>query len=374
MATFTPTSQDVARSTLSVLAVLGLLVASAFVLKPFFPGLVWGTTIVVATWPVLLRVRRWVGGRRGLAVAVMTALLTAVVLIPLYLALSSLLARTEGLADLIRSLANSQLPPPPDWLASLPLFGPRLAAAWQRLSETGLAGQGVDLAPWVARFVRFLTTQARGLASTLVHLLVTLVVCASLYATGERSAVSVQRFFRRLAGRRGDEAVLLAAKAIRAVALGVGLTALVQTVLAGAGLLLAGVPHSGLLIAVILLLCIAQLGPALVLIPSAIWLFTSGRPVAGTLFLVWAVVPMTMDNFLRPYLIKRSADLPFWLILMGVVGGLLAFGVIGLFIGPVILAVGYTLVQDWVADLGPEPTVPVAPPEPAPATTVGTAP
>jgi predicted PurR-regulated permease PerM len=143
---------------------------------------------------------------------------------------------------------------------------------------------------------------------------------------------------------------VLAGKAIRGVALGVGLTALAQSVLGGIGLAVAGVPAATVLTAVMLLLCIAQLGPGLVLIPAVIWLFWSGETLWGSLLLIWTVIVGTMDNFLRPILIRKGADLPLLLIFAGVIGGLLAFGIIGLFIGPVVLAVTYTLLGAWVAD------------------------
>jgi predicted PurR-regulated permease PerM len=129
-------------------------------------------------------------------------------------------------------------------------------------------------------------------------------------------------------------------------------TAVAQTFVAGIGLALAGVPRVGLLSAVVLLLSIAQLGPALVLVPATIWLFVTGATGSGVVLAVFTVMALTMDNFLRPFLIKRGADLPLLLILIGVIGGMLAFGLIGLFLGPVVLAVTYTLLQNWIADTG----------------------
>jgi predicted PurR-regulated permease PerM len=158
------------------------------------------------------------------------------------------------------------------------------------------------------------------------------------------------RFGRRLAGDRGEGAVVLAGQAIRAVALGVVVTALAQTVLAGIGLAVAGVPFAGLLTGAILLLCIAQVGPTVVLIPAVIWLFWTDQTVWGVALLVWSIGVGTMDNVLRPMLIRRGADLPMLLIFAGVIGGLLSFGIIGLFVGPVVLAVTYTLLKDWMGE------------------------
>jgi predicted PurR-regulated permease PerM len=239
-------------------------------------------------------------------------------------------------------------------VASIPVVGSRLTAAWLQLSSGGLAALGIDLEPYVSRAAHALASQAGSFGATVVQFLVTVVIADMLYASGEAAGLGTRRFFRRLAGQRGDGAVVLAGKAIRAVALGVMVTALIQTVLSGVGLAIAGVPHAGLLTAVVLVLCVAQLGPALVLIPAVIWLFWSGQTGMGIFAAIWSIMPLGVDNILRPLLIKRGANLPLWLILAGVLGGLISFGVIGLFTGPVVLAVTYTLVQDWVADLGPE--------------------
>jgi predicted PurR-regulated permease PerM len=145
------------------------------------------------------------------------------------------------------------------------------------------------------------------------------------------------------------------------VALGIVVTALAQTLLAGLGLAFAGVPRAGLLTAVIFVLCIAQVGPLLVVAPATIWLYTSGAPVRGTVLLVFSLVAVTLDNVLRPVLIRKGADLPLLVIMSGVIGGVLAFGVVGLFVGPVLLAVTWTLLSAWVGDLD---RVPIGSPPP----------
>jgi predicted PurR-regulated permease PerM len=145
--------------------------------------------------------------------------------------------------------------------------------------------------------------------------------------------------------------VVLAGQAIRAVALGVVVTAVVQSTLAGIGLAVAGVPYAAVLTAIALILCIAQLGPTLVLAPAVGWLYWTGDPVWGTVLLVWTILVGSMDNFLRPFLIKRGADLPLLLIFVGVIGGLISMGIIGLFVGPTVLAVTYRLLESWIADV-----------------------
>jgi predicted PurR-regulated permease PerM len=160
----------------------------------------------------------------------------------------------------------------------------------------------------------------------------------------------VRRFGRRLSGPRGESAVILAGQAIRGVALGVGATAIIQTVLGSVGLLVAGVPFVALLSALMLALCIAQLGPALILFPAVGWMYWTGETAWATLLLLWSILVAILDNFLRPVLIKKGADLPLLLIFAGVIGGMLGFGLVGIFVGPVVLAVSYTLLKAWVEE------------------------
>jgi predicted PurR-regulated permease PerM len=169
-----------------------------------------------------------------------------------------------------------------------------------------------------------------------------------MYANGELVTQRLVRFGRRLAGAGGENAVHLAGQTIRGVALGVVVTALAQTIFAGLGLVIAGVPFAGVLTAAMLLLSIAQIGVIPVLGCAIAWLYWSGDSAWGTFLLVWTIVAATMDNFLRPILIRKGADLPLLLIFAGVVGGLLAFGLIGIFVGPVVLAVADALLTAWI--------------------------
>ena len=182
------------------------------------------------------------------------------------------------------------------------------------------------------------------------EILLTLIVSGIFYFTGDSVARGVLAFARRLAGPRGEEVAILAARSVRSVALGVVVTAIVQSTLGGIGLVISGVPFPVLLTVIMSTLCLAQLGPALVLIPSTIWLFWSGHTVSGIFMCVWTVFVGVIDNFLRPVLIRKSGDLPLLLIFAGVLGGILALGIIGIFIGPVVLAVTYTLLVAWIKE------------------------
>ncbi|HEX9190055.1 MAG TPA: AI-2E family transporter YdiK [Vicinamibacteria bacterium] len=342
--------QDLARITLAVLCLLLLIGGSLWILRPFAGALVWATMLVVTTWPLLKSLEARLGHRRGPAVAVMTVAMLLLLIVPLWAAIATLVGSADEVTSLARQLAETGLPQPPGWVAGLPLVGDRVSAAWTQASATGPEGVASQLAPHVGRAVLWVLGKLGSAGGTLLQFLVVVVLSAILYTNGETAARAVRRFGRRVAGDRGENAVVLAGQAIRGVALGVGATAIVQTVLGSLGLLLAGVPLVALLTAAMLLLCIAQLGPALVLFPAVAWVYWTGDHTWATVLLAWSVLVTLLDNFLRPVLIKKGADLPLLLILAGVIGGLFAFGLVGIFVGPVVLAVSYTLLDAWIED------------------------
>ena len=184
----------------------------------------------------------------------------------------------------------------------------------------------------------------------IVQFIVTVLICGILYASGEQAGTAARLFGRRLGGPQGEDSVILAGKAIRGIAMGVVGTALLQTAAAGIGLALAGIPAAALLTVVIFVLCIAQLGPSLIMLAAAGWLYWSGSHVSGILLLIYALPVAVMDNFVKPVLIRKGVDLPLLLIMGGVIGGMVAFGIVGIFIGPVVLAVAHTLLGHWVGD------------------------
>ena len=343
-------SHDLARTTLAVLFIVGLIAASFLVLEPFLAATVWAATLVVATWPVLHWLEATLGGRRGWAVAVMTLILLVLVILPLSIAIGAVARNADLIMALPDAVSNFRIPPPPVWLSDIPLIGSPAAREWQRISASSSGEVASLLRPYARTITQWLIGVVSGFGGAVVHLLLTIGVSAVLYAKGEAAADWCRRFGRRLAGLRGEEAAILAGQAVRSVALGVVVTALAQSLVTGVGLTLAGVPQAGLLTAITLLLCVAQLGPALVVIPAIIWLFSTGSTMPGVILVVIGVPAVLMDNILRPILIRRGADLPLLLILVGVIGGLVAYGLLGLFVGPVILGVAYTLLQAWVAD------------------------
>jgi len=350
-----PLRQDLTRVTLGVLFIGSLLVASFWVMQPFLPAIVWATTLVLATWPLLLWLQRHTGNRRGLAVLIMTLTLLMLVIVPFWLALSTVVTNVDKVGDLVRTVLSLRPPPPPSWLAAVPLIGARAATAWEKLSSTGLHELVRILTPYAGTLTYWFASATGSLGSMFVHFLLTTGIAALMYSGGERAAATAILFGRRLGGVRGESAVRLAGQAIRSVALGVVVTAVAQSAVAAIGLAVAGVPYAAVLTAVIFVLCLIQLGPVLVMAPAVIWMYYSGDTLWATVLLGFTIVAATMDQFIRPVLIRRGADLPMLLILAGVIGGLIAFGILGIFIGPTVLAVAYTLLNAWMAESDQEP-------------------
>jgi predicted PurR-regulated permease PerM len=350
--------RDLARTTLGVLFIVGMIVLCAIIVRPFAASTVWAATLVLATWPWLKRLEKALGGRRAAAVTVMTLGIFLVFMIPLSLAIAAIARNAEVIVALPDTISSFKIPLPPDWLSDVPLLGGPASDEWHRLTRIGNREIVAMLRPYARTMAAWFLGAAGGFGLGLMHIVLTIAIAAILYAKGEAAADWCRRFGRRLADARGEEAVVLAGMAIRGVALGVVVTALVQAVLTGIGLAIVGVPQPSLLAAVTLLLCLAQLGPGLVIFPAVIWLFVTGQTVAAIVLLVIGVPIVLADNVLRPILIKRGADLPLLLILVGVIGGLLAFGMIGLFVGPVILAVTHTLLEHWMEGSRPENQLP----------------
>jgi predicted PurR-regulated permease PerM len=346
-----PPSADLTRITLSVL-VIGLLVVSClWILRPFIGAIVWAAMVVVATWPTMLSLQARLGGRRWLAIAIMTTAMLMVLLVPLVLAVSAIIDHADDATAWIAAAKSLQIPAPPGWVAQLPLIGTKLAGEWQRLASTSHDELAQQAAPYLIAVAQWFAARIGGFGLLLVQFLLTVIITALLYATGEDAADGMRRFARRLAADRGDQAVVLAGQAIRAVALGIVVTAAVQSIAAGIGLAICGIPYPAVLASIVFMFCMVQIGPFLVMLPAIAWLYWTGHPLLGSVLLVWTLLVGMLDNVLRPILIRRGADMPLPLIFAGAIGGLVGLGLIGLFVGPVVLAVTYRLLQWWVADI-----------------------
>jgi predicted PurR-regulated permease PerM len=346
----TTPSGDITRIVLIVLLICLLLLGSFWTLLPFLGALVWATTIVVATWPAMKQVERMTGGRRGVAVAIMTLLILAALIVPLTFAISTLVDAAWRSPAVMQDFMVRGIGEPPAWVATIPLVGRQATERWQQIAAGGPDALVEVARPYAREAASWAIAATGGVGTLFIQFLLIVVLIVILYSQGEVAAAGALAFGRRIGDERGEKTIRLAGQAVRSVALGVVVTALVQSLLAGAGLWVTGVPHAGLLTAFMFVLCIAQIGPVLVMLPAIAWLYWSGSSGWGTVLVIWALPVFTLDNVLRPLLIRRGVQLPMLLIIAGVIGGLLSFGVLGLFVGPVILASTYTLAKEWVAE------------------------
>jgi predicted PurR-regulated permease PerM len=345
-----PRIRELPRILLAVLFIAVGIAASLWILWPFLLPLIWSMLVVVATWPLMLMVQKRLWGRRALAVVAMTTALVLVMILPLALAVLTIAEHADDGAKLLRTFVHDGVPPPPVWLDGLPLVGSKLATEWKAAAALSADDLYSRMAPFAREAAGWTLGKAGTLASFFVRVVLMVMISAMLYSKGEAAAAGTRAFAGRLAGSYGTQSITLAGQAIRAVALGVVVTAAVQSVLGGIGLAVLGVPLAGFLTSLMFVLAIAQIGVVPVLALAAAWLYWNGSPVAGAVMLVWTVIVGSLDSIVRPVLIRRGADLPMMLIFAGVIGGLLAFGMLGLFVGPAILAVAYTTLTAWVSE------------------------
>ncbi len=365
-----PSSKALARSalaqaTMGVLFLVLLFFGALWVLRPFIGPAIWAAMIVIATWPLMRKVQALLWGRRALATTVMSLGLLLLFVVPLVVAIGTIVGNADRIVEFAKSITTMRFDQPPAWMAGLPLVGNKLVLLWADLVASGFDGVLAKLTPYAGVFTRWFVTEVGGFGFLAVQFLLTVALAAVMYQEGEAWASMLVRIGDKLGGHRGREIVRLAAMATRGVALGVGVTAVVQSVLGGIVVAIAGVPFPGLLTAVMLMLCLAQLGPLPVLLGATGWLFWKDQTGWAMFMVVASAVVGTIDNVIRPMLIRLGADLPLLLILFGVVGGLFAFGLVGIFVGPVVLAVAWTLMDAWAGDDGLLDEPPVAASTPA---------
>ena len=346
---------DLARITLAVLFLAALIGGSLWILSPFLPAVIWAATLVIATWSIMRRLQDWLWNSRALAVTFMTVALMVVFVVPFWFAIGMIVRNSDQIISWAELIASMGLPPPPSWLGDIPLVGPVAVQLWNSAGGADIHQLLQKARPYAGMMTQWFISAVGSFGLVLVQFVLTVAISAIMYAKGEHAAATAIRFGVRLAGKRGEQMVRLAALAIRGVALAVVVTAFIQSAIGGIALALAGVPFAPVLSALMFMLCIAQIGPAPVLVPAVIWMFVgvSDHTLAAIFLLVCTVVAQGIDNVVRPILIRKGADLPLLLILAGVIGGLLAFGLIGIFVGPVVLAVAYTLFEAWIAEGDP---------------------
>lgn len=335
--------QNMAGIALALLA-LGCL----WIMLPFVTAMLWATVLSIAVWPLYRRLLTLLGGRRTLASLLVSLGMVCVILLPFVVVGLTLADNVDQLTGAVRRMLDSGPPAPPQWLSKVPLVGPRASEYWQTLAkDTGKLAATVK--PFLEPVSLWVLGVGLALGRGLLQLALSILICFFLLRDGHGIIEQIGIATERITGTRGRQLLEIAGNTIRGVVYGILGTALVQALMAGAGFFVAGVPGAALLALVTFFLAIIPCGPPLVMVPAALWLFGQGSTGWGIFMLIWAVCVSTIDNFIKPWLISQGSTMPFVLILFGVAGGALAFGFIGFFIGPTLLAVGYRLVREWAA-------------------------
>jgi predicted PurR-regulated permease PerM len=330
-------------------ALLVVAIGCIRVLQPFVPAMLFAAVACSASWPLHTRLRKATGDRTALAALMMTLVLALLVLGPSALLSVSLAEHATRWGEAIRAALERGPIMPPAWLKSIPLVGGLLDGYWHRLAESR-----DELAAFLKALMEparaVLIGAAKAVSQTVLQLVLAALVSFFFYRDGEAIVRTIRSMLRRLAGPVGDELLDAVAHTVSGVVSGLFGTALAQALVAVIGFLIAGVPGALLLGGATFLLSVVPVGPPLVWGGAAIWLHQQGRPGWAFFMVLWGVLAISsIDNIIKPYLISRTSSLPLLMIVFGVLGGVIAFGFMGVFIGPALLAIGLTLGHYWLS-------------------------
>lgn len=333
---------------IAVVAVVLLCIGCLLVLRPFVSALLWSVVLCFSTWPVYQRLLTALRGRRNLAALLMTLGLIAVLLVPFMVVGITFADNIKQFTAATKSWIEAGPPDPPAWLAKAPIIGRKASEYWQ-----SVAHDSAKLFESVKRFIEpvgtWLLKLGLLLGRGLLQIALSIFVAFFLFRDGLRAAEWLRAGVERIGGESGKHLLDVAGRTVRGVVYGILGTALVQAVTAGIGFAIAGVPGAGLLTLLTFFMAIVPMGPPLVWFPAALWLFHQGSTGWGIFMLVWGVGVSSIDNLVKPWLISQGSDLPFILVFLGVIGGALAFGFIGVFLGPTLLGMGFRLVEEWAS-------------------------
>ncbi len=339
---------------LAQILLLALLGACLWVLAPFMTALFWAAVLAFASWPVMRMLTRALNGNVSLAAGLLTTAWVLIVAGPLVWLGFNIADNIRASTELIKDLRVTGLPEAPTWLIGLPMVGERLDEIWQTIDQQG-AALFVAIKPYMGQVGNWLLARSASIGAGILELALSLVLVFFFYRDGPRLALFAKDLVERLIKDRADYYIDLVAGTVRRVVNGVIGTAAAQAVVALFGFLVAGVPGALILAAMTFMLSLIPMGPPLVWVPAVAWLFWQQEYGMAIFLLLWGfLVISSVDNFLKPYLISRGGNLPLVVVLMGVFGGLFAFGFMGLFLGPTLLAVAYSLVSDWIASNQPK--------------------
>jgi predicted PurR-regulated permease PerM len=331
-----------------VLIVLAAIVIGCYlVLRPFFSAVLWALILVCTTWQAFHGVLRLTGGRATLASLLMTLAIALVLLAPFLVVGTTLAENANDLLEHGKKLMADGPPPPPAWVGQIPLVGESVQTYWDGFTHDTTA-LVAELQNYIEPMRHFALASGAALAEGLLQISLSILIAFFLFRDGEALASRLTATVGRIAGERGRQLVHIASGTMRGVVYGIIGTAIAQGVVAGIGFWIAGVPAAPLLGLATFFLSPVPIGPPLVWIPAAIWLFTHGSTGWGIFMVAWGILAVSsVDNVIKPLIISRGSNLPFILVMLGVLGGVVAFGFIGVFLGPTLLALGFALLHDW---------------------------
>ncbi len=332
--------------TIRVGVVVGLAAWCFVIVKPFILPIAWGIIIAVAVFPAYQTLASTLGGRRKLAATVFVIVGLVFLIWPTILLSETLIAGAKSVAASMQD-GTFTIPPPPDRVAGWPLIGDWLFHIWS-LASNNLEDALEEVQPQLAVISRWLLASAAGAGLSVLVFIISIII-AGVFLVNARGGGNVTRDLAvRLAGARGVELATLAEETVRGVTKGILGVAIIQSLLAGLGFMAVGVPLAGFWAFVCLILATIQIGVALVTIPMVIYVFSIASPAVAFFFLVWSIVVTLLDNVLKPIMLGRGSRVPTLIIFIGAIGGFLAQGIIGLFIGSVVLVLGYELFMAWL--------------------------
>lgn len=323
--------------------------ASLWVMAPFWSALFWGAVLAFASWPLMRLLTRWLNGRESLAASILTLGWMLLVAGPLVWLGFNLADHVRDATTFIKDVQLEGLPEAPTWMADIPLVGERVVGIWNTIDAQGSALM-LTVKPYLGEVGNWLLARSAQIGGGILELTLSIVFVFFFYRDGPRLAAFVHGLLERLIGERAAYYQGLVAGTVQRVVNGVIGTAAAQAILALIGFLIAGVPGALVLGLATFLLSLIPMGPPLVWIPATAWLAWKGDYGLAIFLGIWGTLIISgVDNVLKPYLISRGGNLPLVIVLLGVFGGLIAFGFIGLFIGPTLLAIAYSLLVDWSA-------------------------
>jgi predicted PurR-regulated permease PerM len=337
---------------------LVLLAGACFmIMLPFLTPIAWGVIVAITVHPGYRRLQTLLGGRGGLAATLCTLLLLAIFIAPMVALASTLVDGLQVLATRVQD-GSLAVPPPPPGVENWPLVGGPLKNIWD-LASTNLNDAFARLAPQLKALVPAMLSASAGIGLVVLQFILSIIIAGIVLANSRGGAQLAHRLFSRVFAEKGDEVEQLAGATIRSVTNGILGVAVIQTILASIGFVAVGLPAAGVWITLFLFGAVLQVGGVL-LIPLVIYVFAVSSTTPAVLFALWCAVVGTIDNFLKPMLLGRGVDVPIAVVFLGVMGGFIAMGLVGLFVGPVILCVSYRLCVSWL-----EPAASEMPAKPA---------